>query len=474
LTSALVSFQIASRPFTEWFNVVAMQKSGDTSCRHLEGSKMTATSQEYRNTASGTGVSIITSSMKAHLALQHWLINTSFFLSMFCDARAENSQKSPPDWGRLDATFSSDIVTRHVYCPCVEFDAFFLRNYSMKCQICCLIIILTSSILILRSTPRHLTRWRSRSCLKKLLVRWDLIFRDCQLEIQRYVHASKLKPQTQRTCVSDQVSISNEAPPCRGRRPIRPRGLQIALYPALRLLQTARFHWHQTGGRHDRYHSIQLNQGHGGYNTKYVRHVLESRHSNTLRFLQEVRLTKSALYWKWSQFHSHCQVLPTPSWKELLDKLKIQHQLHGSLRVQDLSDVANHLYCMMDTELSVETTSSHNTRSTDYSESRLTYDLINSADGMRIALMMLLGCVDATLTRPWSQQVGLLGGGDDVMDEDETPSGKRDTSQAPTDTEEPRSPRKSLPWERGSCGTMLPYPTDPNGWVANIPAHGQN
>jgi len=32
LTSALVSFQIASRPFTEWFNVVTMQKSGDTSC----------------------------------------------------------------------------------------------------------------------------------------------------------------------------------------------------------------------------------------------------------------------------------------------------------------------------------------------------------------------------------------------------------------------------------------------------------
>ena len=49
---------------------------------------------------------------------------------------------------------------------------------------------------------------------------------------------------------------------------------------------------------------------------------------------------------------------------------------------------------------------------------------------------------DATLTRPWSQQVGLLGGGDDVMDEDETQSGKRDTSQAPTDTEEPRSQRR--------------------------------
>ena len=174
-----------------------------------------------------------------------------------------------------------------------------------------------------------------------------------QLEIQHYVHASKLKPQTQRTCVTDQVSISNETPPYRGRRPIRPRGLQIALYPPLRLLQTARFRWHQTGDCHDRYRSIQRNQGHSGYNTKYARHVLESRHSNILRFLQEGRLTKPALYWKWSQFHSHFQVLPTPSWKELSDKLQIQYQLHGSLRAQDLSDVVNHLYCMMDTELSV-------------------------------------------------------------------------------------------------------------------------
>ena len=251
-----------------------------------------------------------------------------------------------------------------------------------------------------------------------------LIYRDCQLEIQRYVLASKLKPQTQRTCVSDQVSISNVAPPCRGRRPIRPRGLQIALYPPLRLLYTARFRWHQTGDRHDRYHSVQRNQDHGGYNNKYARHVLESCDGNILRFLEEVRLTNPALYWKWSQFHSHCQVLPTPSWKELSDKLQVQHQLHGSLRAQDLSDVANHLYCIMDTELSVKKTSPHNTRSTDDSGSRMTYDLINSADGMRIALMMLLGCVDATLTRPWSQQVGLLSGGDDMMDEDETSSGK--------------------------------------------------
>jgi len=77
---------------------------------------------------------------------------------------------------------------------------------------------------------------------------------------------------------------------------------------------------------------------------------------------------------------------------------------------------------MIDTELSAVKTLPHNTRSTDDSRRRLTEDIINSADGMCIALMMLLGCVDATLTRPWSQQVGPLGGGDDMMDDDETPS----------------------------------------------------
>ena len=55
---------------------------------------------------------------------------------------------------------------------------------------------------------------------------------------------------------------------------------------------------------------------------------------------------------------------------------------------------------------------------------------------------MLLGFVDATLTRPWSQQVGLLSGGDDMMDEDETSSGKWDTGQVPTVTDEPRSQRR--------------------------------
>jgi len=127
--------------------------------------------------------------------------------------------------------------------------------------------------------------------------------------------------------------------PCSGRRSIRPRGLQIALYPVLRLQKTTRFRWHQVDSSHDRYQSTQRNNGHGGYNTNYNRHVLESRHSNIRCFLQEVRLTKPALYWKWSQFHSHCQVSPTPSWKELPDKLHIQLQLHGSLQAQDHSDV---------------------------------------------------------------------------------------------------------------------------------------
>ena len=35
-----------------------------------------------------------------------------------------------------------------------------------------------------------------------------------------------------------------------------------------------------------------------------------------------------------------------------------------------------------------------------------------------------------------------IGGGEDMMDDDETPSGKRDTGQAPTVTEEPRSQRR--------------------------------
>ena len=131
-----------------------------------------------------------------------------------------------------------------------------------------------------------------------IYTQWDLIFRDCQLEIQRYAQKSKFKPQTQRTCALDQISISNETPPCRGRRPIRPRGLQIALYPALRLQQTTRFRLHQVDGCHDRYRSTQRNQGHGGYNTKYARHGLEARHSIKLRFLQEARLSTPALYWK--------------------------------------------------------------------------------------------------------------------------------------------------------------------------------
>jgi hypothetical protein len=158
LTSVFLSFQITSRPFTGWFNVLTMHKSGDTAYHRLKGSKMTATDavpQESGDTASGAGVSITMSSMKIRLAFQHSLINTRFFLSLFFNGSAENSQKSPPHWGRLEyAIFSTGIVTRHVYSLCMEFYAFFLRDYSMKCQIGYLIIILTLSILILRSTSR--------------------------------------------------------------------------------------------------------------------------------------------------------------------------------------------------------------------------------------------------------------------------------------------------------------------------------
>jgi len=105
LTSVFLSFQIASQPCTEWFNVLTMHKSGDTACHRLEGSKMTATDaapQESGDTTSGAGVSIITSSMKIRLANQHSLINTRFCFFLFFNGSAENSQKSPPDWGRLE------------------------------------------------------------------------------------------------------------------------------------------------------------------------------------------------------------------------------------------------------------------------------------------------------------------------------------------------------------------------------------
>jgi len=86
LTSAFMSFQIASRPFTEWFHVLTKQKSSDTACRRLETDKMTATdaaSQDGGDMASGAGVSIITSSMKTRLASQHSLINTRFCFFFF-------------------------------------------------------------------------------------------------------------------------------------------------------------------------------------------------------------------------------------------------------------------------------------------------------------------------------------------------------------------------------------------------------
>jgi len=52
--------------------------------------------------ASGAGASIITSSVKIRLAFQHSLINTRLCFLLLLNGRAENSQKSPPDWGRLE------------------------------------------------------------------------------------------------------------------------------------------------------------------------------------------------------------------------------------------------------------------------------------------------------------------------------------------------------------------------------------
>ena len=92
LTSTFMSFQITSRPFTEWFKVLTMQKSGHTACLRLETDKMTATdaaSQDDGDMASGVGVSIITSSMKTRLTFQHSLINTRLFWPLFCDGSAE-------------------------------------------------------------------------------------------------------------------------------------------------------------------------------------------------------------------------------------------------------------------------------------------------------------------------------------------------------------------------------------------------
>jgi len=59
--------------------------------------------------------------MKTLFASQRSLVNTRFSHFLFVYGSAENSKKSPPDWGRLKyAVFPTNILTRHVYCPCVE------------------------------------------------------------------------------------------------------------------------------------------------------------------------------------------------------------------------------------------------------------------------------------------------------------------------------------------------------------------
>jgi len=90
----------------------------------VEPVKTTATdtvSQESADTSSGQGVSIITSSMKTLLVSQRSLVNMRFCFFLFFNSSAENSEKNPPDWGRLEyVVFPTDIVTKHVYSPCVE------------------------------------------------------------------------------------------------------------------------------------------------------------------------------------------------------------------------------------------------------------------------------------------------------------------------------------------------------------------
>jgi len=89
----------------------------------------------------------------------HFELNTKFCLSLFCDDSAENSPESAPDWGCMQffqPISWQEMSTVHAW----NFVCFFSGTirWSMKCQIGYLIIILTSSILILRSTSRHLTR----------------------------------------------------------------------------------------------------------------------------------------------------------------------------------------------------------------------------------------------------------------------------------------------------------------------------
>ena len=107
-------------------------------------------------------------------------------------------------------------------------------------QVVYLIVFLTHQSSFYNLYYDNLTRWQSPNWLNLFLCRGGLIFRDCQLKFNRYVQKSKSNPQTQPTYVLDQPLISNGTPTSRVRRPIRPQGPQITLYPVLRLPQTTR------------------------------------------------------------------------------------------------------------------------------------------------------------------------------------------------------------------------------------------
>ena len=119
---------------------------------------------------------------------------------------AENSTKISPVWGRLDYG-----LFLRVSLNCLSL---------MKCLIVYLIIVLTSSIYVLRSTLRHLTRWRSRIWWTHFLTLGDRTIRACQLDLQCHARKLRLNPQTQPTYVLDQPSISNGPLSSRGRLPI--------------------------------------------------------------------------------------------------------------------------------------------------------------------------------------------------------------------------------------------------------------
>jgi len=84
------------------FNLEGVVEALAASFEHGKTMATDAAPQESGDTASGAGVSIITSSMKTLLASQRSLVNTRFSYFVFVYGSAENSQKSPPDWGRLE------------------------------------------------------------------------------------------------------------------------------------------------------------------------------------------------------------------------------------------------------------------------------------------------------------------------------------------------------------------------------------